>query len=77
MLRIHRNVEKIRTESRISLQDVCLKLPILSVDIDGAVQRSKRNSDSGQLDNTDNDEWGNFFGSFGDNEETELDAIAK
>lgn len=81
MLRIHRKVEKIRTVSGISLQGVCMKLPILSVDIDGAVQRSKRNADSGDQDRPNTDEWGDFIGSFDDltidNDESELDAIAK
>jgi len=79
MLKIHQNVEKIRTATGISLNEVCMKLPILAVDLDGAVQRSKR-SPAGQ-DTAQIDEWGDFKDGFDDlrskTDEVDFDAIAK
>jgi len=48
MFEIHKNIEKASTAEGITWNDVCMKLPIVSVDIDNSVKRevSKRSVDT-------------------------------
>ncbi len=53
MFQIHKNVEKASTVDGTTWNDVCMKLPIVNVDIDGSVEKvSKRQMSKRSVDKT-------------------------
>ena len=69
MYRLHQNVEKIETAEGKRWEDVCMKLPIVYIDLEADKSRDKRDASASaskkRNPSKENDEsWGSFFDDF-------------
>ena len=75
MYRIHKNVENIQTAEGKRWEDVCMKLPIVHIDLESDKNRDKRDVSAASSaskksktskENVDKESWGSFFNDFDD-----------
>jgi hypothetical protein len=85
MYKVHKKVEQVQTAEGKYWNDVCMRLPIVKVDIDGSVaeKTEKQKVDENRIskrsvgEKEDDESWDDFFGDFSMDDEDELERKAK
>jgi hypothetical protein len=85
MYKVHKKVEQDQTAEGKYWNDVCMRLPIVKVDIDGSVadKTGKQKVDDNRIskrnvgEKESDESWDDFFGDFSMDDEDELERKAK